>query len=430
MTGHLSSQLFRMPTVDKFMEGLIDDMSRGRTVLVLLPDSVELDLIWNQTNAVLERRQGINKKWHEFRIPEIIGDESPHLALARACQITWPDQTTPRTISNLLDLDDFPDLLLLRDLSSLSDDEQDSWLDLVERWQATRQSVLNRDGRPKGLVLIDKFKGFRPRISSILDKLQVEIRWWWGIPSALEMRQLCRLANSDEENANLTTVSSWREHVLPGLVGNDVELAESLWDHAQSSGKDLLEYIGSLAAFRGWTEVDLKAWGANDVESVSKRYLFDPPTQPPFELRELWARGALSYSQDYGLDLHPIANAILGQEVALKRKILRGQVELLSPMLDALRIDICQYLSSVYGGDWPIRWISPRDSDEEWQVPKEPMSAEWGHIVRVLGHYQLKSEELQRYNQASLARNIRNTIYHYDLVEFREFDRLTRMMAK
>ena len=428
MTGLLSSHLFRMPTVDRFMEALIDDIRSGRTVLVLLPDFVEVDLVWDEINGLLEKRQELNIKWGGFSIPDMPRDEDPHLALARACQVVWPDPTTSQTVSNLLDLDEFPDFMLLRDLGSLAEDEQVPWLNMINRWQTAGQSVVNRGGKPKGLVLIGKYKGFRSGISAILDKLLV--RWWWGIPSALEMRQLCRLADSYEEDAKLTSVSRWREHVLPGLAGNDVGLAESLWDHAQSSGEDLMEAIGSLADFREWTASDLEAWRANEVESASQKYRLRELASPPFDFRALWASGALSYSSDYGLDLNPIANMILGQEVAVKRKIWRGQVELLSPVLDDLRIEICQYLSSVYGYDWPIRWISPPTADQDRAVRSEPMAAEWGHIVRVLGDYRLKGQERLRYDQAYLARKIRNDIYHYDLAEFRDFHRLNSMMAR
>jgi len=427
MRGPLSSNLFRMPTADRFMEALIDDIRKGRTVFVLLPDSVELDLVWAEITRLLQRRQEINIRWREVYVSEMPRGEAPLLALAGAIQVVWPDQGTPRTVSNLLDLDECPDLLLLRGLGSLDEEEQDSWLKMIDRWETAGRSTLNRGDKPKGLVLIDKYKALKARISGILDTLTV--RWWWGIPSALEMRQLCRLASSYEDDAEQTSGSRWREHVLPGLVGNDVELAEYIWDQAQSSGDELIERLASLAESREWAPNDLEAWGANDVVVAARKYRLRELDSPPFELLELWASGALSYSSEYGLELHPAANQILGQGGAIKRKIWRGQVELLSPILDNLRIDICQYLSRQYGDDWPVKWIVPINPLDERDSRDDPLATQWSHIVNVLNLFELKKPEKALCDQAQLARKIRNDIYHYDLVEFWRFDLLDKMIA-
>jgi hypothetical protein len=299
---------------------------------------------------------------------------------------------------------------------------------MIVRWETAGRSVLNRGGKPRALVLIDNYKGLESGISEILDKLTV--RWWWGIPSALEMRQLCRFASYDEEGAEQTSGSRWREHVLPGLVGNDVELAEYVWDQTRSTGDDLIERLGSLAESREWTPSDLEVWGANDVVAAARKYRSRTLDSPPIELLGLWARGALSYSSEYGLDLHPTANRILGQEGAIKRKIWRGQVELLSPILDTLRIDICQYLSKKYGDDWPVKWIVPTDTTEERECRADPLTTQWTHIVNVLKGFEWKDREKSLHDQARLAREIRNKIYHYDLVEFRDFDLLDKMVAQ
>jgi len=412
------------------MESLVDDIRKGRTVFVLLPDSIELDLVWEEINRLLQRRQEININWHEVYVSEMPRDEPPHLALADAIRVVWPDQETPRTVSNLLDLAEFPDLLLLRDIGSLNEDEQDAWLRMIGRWETAGRSILTRGGKPKGLVLIDKYKCLKAGISRILDTLTV--RWWWGIPSALEMRQLCRLASSYQEHAERTSGSRWREHVLPGLVGNDVELAEHIWDQAQSSGDDLIERLASFAEFRKWEPTDLEAWGANDVVVARRKYRSRILDSPPSELLELWASGALSYSSEYGLDLHPAANQVLGQQGAIKRKIWRGQVELLSPILDNLRIDICQYLSREYGDDWPVNWAEFTSTADEIESREDPLTTQWTHIVKVLnnlGRSRRKELEQSFCDQAVLARCIRNKIYHYNLVQFREFDQLDKMMA-
>ena len=158
------------------MESLVDDIRKGRTVFVLLPDSIELDLVWEEINRLLQRRQEININWHGFYVSEMPRDKLPHLALADAIRVVWPDQT-PRNVSHLLDLAEFPDLLLLRDIGSLNEDEQDAWLRMIGRWETAGRSILNSGGKPKGLVLIDKYKCLKAGIFGVFDRMKA---WFQG----------------------------------------------------------------------------------------------------------------------------------------------------------------------------------------------------------------------------------------------------------
>ena len=88
------STLFELPSVQRFLDGLIADLSSGRSLFVLLPTGVSLRHFGDCLRAELARR--------EFSFQEIslaaLGDDQPPLsALSENFDIRWPaeDATDP-----------------------------------------------------------------------------------------------------------------------------------------------------------------------------------------------------------------------------------------------------------------------------------------------------------------------------------------------
>ena len=73
----------------------------------------------------------------------------------------------------------------------------------------------------------------------------LSFHWWWGFPSVLEMRLACRLASAQYGEDDSDT-AQWREYVIPGLVGNDVQLAEQMWQGVLDKYRSDIERFGRI----------------------------------------------------------------------------------------------------------------------------------------------------------------------------------------
>ena len=57
-----------------------------------------------------------------------------------------------------------------------------------------------------------------------------------------------------------------------------------------------------------------------------------------------------------------------------------AQAELLLPTLDGIRLDLCGYLTRLYGTDWPVKWFQPEHPRDEAAVRENSLACEWGYL--------------------------------------------------
>ncbi len=422
MTKRFVGRLAQIASVRQSLDLLAEDLAHKRSILVILPAGVEPAALWSDLQTELWRREF---SVLELSLPALSGDRPPVIAMSESLRVTWPSGDTPRTVANLAELDDLPEVIILEGLHELQDDGRLAWLAFLKQWAQVCQTLADSGKEPTRLCVITQAEATITHVPE--SGLHLAIHWWWGFPSALDMRLLCRLNNASE---NSYCLARWREYLLPALAGCDLSLAEYLWDSLDSSTEELVQHLDAFAQSRGWTADNLEAWAAEtSISSVGYEHGRRMPS-PPSRWRALWAHGALHWTQEYGLELHPAALVALGRENDLKHRLWRGQAELLLPLIDHLRLTLCDELTRRHGPDWPVRWDLPQSAVEEAEVRADPLACQWGYLMRLLRNRQELRSSRRWISPGSRAHWIRNELAHYRPVTFRDFEGLWREIQR
>ena len=275
------------------------------------------------------------------------------------------------------------------------------------------------------LCVIAKLKDFDYILPE--SKADLTFHWWWGFPSMLEVRLSCRIA-SEHSGRDDPATSSWREYVLPGLVGSDVQLAEHMWSRVLGSTDQammgLSEYWDRLehTAFSG--SID----DANEVVRANRGTY--GAGQVPQLLRRLWASGGLIYTREYGLEVHPALLAYRRRRPSVEHMLWRGQSELLLPIVNEIRLRVCQDLTETYGSEWPVKWVPPHSEHDIEEVSRSALGTELSHVsylIQNLGMHNPRHDLYQKRFLGGLvlmAKTLRNEIAHYNPVSYQDFARL------
>lgn len=411
----LGIAMMGMPSVSNFVQELTADLERGRSVLALFPSSVDYTLL---AQTLLERLRQRDYDIRVLSLPDLTGETALPTALAHALDVQWQSKLIPQTVENLAANDRLPDVIFLQRYEEMTADRCSELLAFMRRWGAVGQSVEARGRRPCSLCLLLSADSL-PEQPPPPD-LWLSVRWWWARLSALEVRLLCRCIDENVGH-ELGLCDRWREYVMPSLVGNDVNLVEHLWDDLTQDTDQLVRRLQLWAEWKNWTKDFLEMWSGKDFLSTMARrdghYTATPPS-----LRDIWAHGMINWTPEYGAMVSPAVLAVLGQVREIEHRLWRGQVSLLLPLIDSLRLALCEQWTARYGPSWPSRWQSPVSEFEARAVQEDPLASGLGHIESLLRNVR----ELQRERSAlpliTHARYVRNELAHYRPIRFSDFE--------
>ena len=410
----LEALAYSLPSTQALLDAIFRDVGK-QVVIVLLPDNLSREMV----GRLIRNRFDTMGQFSFCELSDP-GPSDPLAASSEAMKALWPSDRTRRSIENLLCCAGLPNLLYVHRIGPA----ESGWANFIEGW-AREQLRLRNSGmaRVPSLCVIAKLKDFEfslPEAGQGLTRY-----WWWGFPSALEMRLACRIANRQDGDG--LEIGKWREHILPSLVGSDVQLAEKIWtavgdqecivgelkDHWQS-----LDEPTAICPVDAFLEL---------VKNYSTTYTIGQ--ELPLDLQRPWANGALIYTPEYGLEVHPALLAYTNQKVEVEKRIWRGQAEFLLPILNEIRLRICVELTDAYGDDWPVKWGEPATGHELEQVKISPLATELGYIqylfaTAVRGHPLDAKRHLS--SLVLRARNIRNQIAHNKPVLYGDFAALCK----
>ncbi|HZG51225.1 MAG TPA: hypothetical protein VEZ40_03725 [Pyrinomonadaceae bacterium] len=411
MTVNLELKLSSLGSVQRLVGILLEDLLQGRSLLMQLPAGVSCAEVWMSVSRQL--------RWRDCEVRVIHADDVPRghslaSAIGEQLRVQWPSAETQRTLDNLLKCDGMPEVVYCEGLDRLLEDQVGGWLELLSRWAEFAQNM----ERPPALCIIAPAPvvlGYTPNTN-----VRLAVRKWWGIPSLLELRLLCR--DEQEEAGASDGEDAWREHILPALSGGDVSLASDLWGVACSDEDKIREALGEHARRRGWSRQRLSDWGAEEFLRGMFMKHGTTSSRLPAAFEKLWAEGAIGHTREHGLELHTGALETLGQHEAVRHRLWRGQAALLLPIIDGVRLRLCQRLTDVYGRGWSHRWIQPSKEREYAAVTESDLGCELGHLA-----YLLRScREIRAYDGwiplTTRARDMRNELAHYRPVSFMSFN--------
>lgn len=408
----LEHLVYSLPSTQAFIDSVTDVTGDG-VKIVLLPDNLSREMV----GRLIRNRANSSK----LRVDRIFdpGEESPVMSAANSMHASWPSPRTLRTVDNLLRCENLPDILYVHRIGAVR-----TWTEFIEAW-AREFGQLRKSSAAKipSLCVIAKLRDFDFTLPA--GERNISTIWWWGFPSSLEIRLACRIAGDRQANVDPAAIK-WREYVLPGLVGNDVQLAEYMWDFI-SDGTD--QAVNNLAKYWGRLE-DAKVAEPIDevVETVNAgRRRYDIGQGLPEQLWRLWAAGGLVYTPEYGLEPHPAFWAHSGRNSTVHHMIWRGQSELLLPFVNEIRLKVCQDLTATYGGGWPTKWVTPGSGHEVTEVNRSPLSTEIGHINYLLQNLGMRNRRHDLHPKRFFAdlvfkaMKVRNEIAHYSPVSYRDY---------
>ena len=421
MNSRLDVKLFQTPRAQQFMNNVIEDLRQGRSVLLLIPVGHNLRPMWE-----LVREELLRLEFHigDIWLPGLASDQGVVAAISDALQVQWDSSESPRTLDNLFLSTQMPDIVYLEGFSELPTPERPAWAGFLYQWAEGNHRVADRGGISRSLFIVASAPEILPYLPNT--DIHLAVYWWCGIPSALELQLLCR---SEENGAKLTARSRWREHIIPSLAGGDIILANHLWDNIQLDTEELIGQLRVFAKERGWTTTILQKWGVADMdEDMPDSY--EPASHgPPVRLRNLWAQGAIVWTQEYGFELHSAALLVLEQHEELSHRIWRGQAALLLPEIDALRLELCNCFTRHHGSDWPL--LEPSRSPEENKaVRNNPLACQWGHLESLLRNCRILRSERNRLPLVRQARYIRNELAHYRPIDFSTFESICQEIRR
>jgi hypothetical protein len=416
MSADLRARLFGLGSVQRLVRVFADDLAQGRSLLVLLPPNVECDDVWEALGGELRQRECDARAVYA---DEIAPGQSILSSVADSLGVQWPASDTQRTVENLLGCDGLPEIIFCKGFDRDPSGRVPAWLELLSRWAEVAQNT----NRPAALCLI-------VRASSVIDhvpatNVRLAVRWWWGVPSLLELRLLCREELGEDRSQEAD--NAWREHLLPALSGGDISLASDLWATVCAGEGEICEALTLHARARGWSGAALRAWGAHNVlgDSFARAGLGQRPAKP---LERLWAEGVVHYTREHGAELQTAALYLLGQHEAVRHRIWRGQASLLLPIIDGVRLNLCRRLTEIYGRGWSLRWIPPAKEREYNALSESDYGCELGHLVHLLR----ACRDLRGHDGwiplATQARDLRNELAHYRPISFVLFDEFWRAL--
>ena len=424
MSALLANRLMQVPSVQQFLNALLGDLSERRSLLVLLPAEMKAIDLWYAIERHLVRQD-----FHieEILLPALPTEDSPTVALGEALNVQWPEDSSPRSIVNLMISKGLPDIVHLKGFDELPEPARTTWLIFLSEWAQVSQGLSTRKDVLPALILFTP--GFTLPAKVPESNVRLSVHHWWGFPSALEVQLLCRLESASDEQSPR---HRWREHLIPAVAGSDIMLAGHLYDHLDLDSPRLLSLLQEFGDQFRWTRQDLQEWGADDFLRTHT-HNEGPLSSPPLRWYRLWTHGALNWTPEYGLELHTAALALLNRTEDVKHRLWRGQTSLLFPLIDNVRLAICRHLSHRYGKNWPVRWDQPRHDSDAAAVRDTPLACQWSHLALLFkpgSCAPLHREQYHLQSVVQLTSQIRNKLAHYQPITLGDFERLWREMRQ
>jgi hypothetical protein len=407
----LARRVVALGTARRWIDGVSHRLVLGEQVLALFPPTVDALPVVQAIVVVVEERG--------CRVAEIdLGDlhpaHPPLVSLPAALGVT--DRHVMATPEALADLPGLPDVVHATSIDRLAPDRAEQWLALMLR---LARVTGGRRSRPPAVLCpvseparLAAFPAAAPRLAVVR---------WSGIPSATELRLACR----EVSDAADVPRRLWREHVLSSLCGNDVRLAERLWDVVFESRDAVRASLLAYAEERGWTDKALEHAGAAGLGAMTSSLSVSEVKAAG----AVWAMGALIATEEFGTELHPAAMAVLRREAGWIHRLWRGQAILVLPLLEDLRLRVCLDLSDTFGQGWPFQWQPPASEEERREVSETPLAASWGFLSHLYRTVPLLGRDVALAPLVQRARVMRNELAHNRLVSYVDFKTLHGLMG-
>ena len=403
-----SAQL--LPSIKQNTDSIMNNLIDVKNVIALFPPGCDTETISLAIKASLYARnlQCDTRDISTMRIPT--SADIPTWVLDQP-----PGMQQSQVINNLSDTALRADVIHLNGLDQLTPTDRLEWLRVISQW-----ADKSRIGIPQGkkwprLIGLLTPEGIRLKDMPKTDVL-LDIHRWWGFPSSAELRILCRMLRSSEDNGEL----AWKESIVSGIASGDLSLAASLWELDLRKYEEIAEHLNSEAVKIANTfDLSKGATIAYKGGAFSQSGADLPAT-----LQEDWGNGRILGSPEFGVEPHPYALARNNLHAQLQQRIWRGQSQLLMPMIDQLRLYASSRLSRVLGQAW-YESSPPVGQGELDRLKVNPLDVEYSYL-----DYRVKYSNGE-FERAGLnkdfirtAAEVRNDLCHYKSLQWETFRKI------
>jgi len=410
-------------SVQRFMSSVVDSCLRGEAVLILLPMWLSEVDAWKiahrafQVRGVktLDAAVDFRLEPAEFFHRKVFGKAppEPEAAMDELVAKPWPNGEG---------------VIYVQGLSGRSGDAA-VWNDAAHN--LTRRLAEQRPpgSPPRSVLLFNKLDRDNPQPP--YSDLPFHVIWWFGMPSALDFRLLCRQILDDREDLEVVT-RRWLEFIIPVLAGGDYGQIDRIVEAVESTDDNLEMHLDQFARDKHWVAETLLQAGADQFFLAPANFAWVPlPDQPPPNIK-LWANGALYATPEEGVRLHPAAVRLLGQKYAGKDKdkrnfrlnhmVWQAQNSLCYGLLNEARLILNEVIDDAETPDWTSRVKAAAVEREE--LSKSNLTCEIGHLRQLLDAGHLTDFQTSLREPVAKMNNVRRCLAHYrplSLADLREF---------
>lgn len=413
----LQSLFFELPRVRRFIKNLADNLRDRQNLILLTKQYIDRE-------EITQRIEDEISHWaHHERIDltRLSATEPIAFSISKMYEVEWHKNAVPPTVANLVRAQGLPEILFIEGFEYLRPEHRSRLLEFLEQWSQYSHNALDVGGRPTAFVLVIPANSTMKLPKS---NVALSVRWLWGIPSGLESKLLIRIMQ-ETNSVNNSWQNLWRENVLPAISGDDLSLADQLWDDCLDISR-ITDSLRKYAMQREWDRQSLLARGITESFSGGlKKERYDI-SRPPQQWKGLWEEGLITWTTEYGAEIHIAAIVQLEWKEELQHRLWRGQAQLLLPMIDDLRLYFCERLTRDYGRDWPFKIQEPADEEQKEKVRETPLACEWGHMQYLISTCHFFKSSRQLVPTIKLARQIRNDLAHYQPIEFPVYNQFCR----
>lgn len=282
-----------------------------------------------------------------------------------------------------------------------------TWYRMTDRFAKAAQAARSTDRAFPALLLCQRgLRGVPPPSTNVLLHVLHLHRHF----DELDVRSFVRLRCGGSQDPK----SLWREHVLPALVGPDVELLQRLWDVCLDDIGVIARCCDTVARERGWTPT-------TPLPTAQRT--------PPDTLGDELDGVALRRGEG-AMRTHVAYAVARGGRIDLERRLWRGQAALLLPFIDEIRLSLCERLQESLGNGWALRWIAPMSDEESSLVAESYLHCQLGHLLAVIRAAPRLVDRQTLAAAAHQTRFVRNELAHYRPIDFAAFEQMLREVVR
>lgn len=389
--------LWQLPNASRFLDGVVESLALSKHAIVILPETI-LD---SDPVLILSRRlslQGLGSltkvslrhSEHEDILDAIVEELG-----FDACEIVSNE--------SFLDREDVPSRYI-----AITGVEAGG-----TNWMSSLSALMSKAGEHAQNSECTSFSLVvfaTPRFSPPPSNLMLAHHHWWGILSSVDIDHATESCVSEYPPSCIAEYY-WLWAMCRGVAKIDPHLAQLIVEMSPKSVDELCELFSSSSSY---TISDIPHSFLKYPEMPLNTVRVNPPVNGV--MRDLWRCGHLDWHSGSGLVLHPHLLSSCGLQHEITRMVLKGQMQIILPLVEQVRQSLIYWIIREYGEDWINKLVGSLSNDD-----LSGLKGEIGPLCHFIfgSKSQIRRPSFKKISDMAWKwRNIRNEISHGRPISF------------